>query len=243
MENKNKGIEIDKYIVIIDSLANLSTDKEMKDVQSSSDKADFTKAKEMRRLFRVCTSKLGRLDIPVIITNHVYASNDMFVHGNVMSGGGGPTYNGSIIVELFKSQLKEGTETAVSGIVVRSVIKKSRFSKSSIPIKFHISFYKGMNPYVGLDEYIDWDTCGIDWGKIEKGEFLPTATGRTIAVKHLGQHIQPRNLFTTQVFTKEVIKDLDKKIQKIFELPKANDLEAELDDISISLEIETVEEE
>jgi RecA/RadA recombinase len=237
-EAKAKNVEVDKYIVIIDSLANLSTDKEIKDVQTGSDKADMTRPKELRRLFRVCTSKLGRIDIPVIITNHVYASIDMFTHGNTMSGGGGPAYNGSIIVELFKSQLKETTDSAATGIVVRSVIKKSRFSKSNIPIKFHISFYKGMNPYVGLDDYVDWETCGIGWGKIEKGEFMPTTTGRTIAVKHLEKHISPKELFTNKVFTKEIIKELDKKIQKVFELPKSNDLETELEDIANIIELE-----
>lgn len=235
---KEDNIEVDKYIVVIDSLANLSTDKEIKDVQTGSDKADMTRPKELRRLFRVCTSKLGRMDIPVIITNHVYSSIDMFTHGNVMSGGGGPEYNGSIIVELFKSQLKENTDSATTGIIVRSVIKKSRFSKSNIPVRFHISFYKGMNPYVGLDEYISWDDCGIDWGKYEKGQFEPTTTGRTIAVKHLEKHIQPRELFTSKVFTKDVIKELDKKISKVFELPKSSDIEIELDDLNINIEQE-----
>ena len=32
-------------------------------------------------------------------------------------------------------------------------------------IKFHISFNKGMNPYIGLEEYISWDTCGVERGR------------------------------------------------------------------------------
>jgi len=231
IEARDGGQEIDKYLIIIDSLGNLSTDKEVRDVESGSDKADMTRAKELKRLFRVLTKKLGQLKIAAVITNHVYANVGSFYPSNTVSGGSGAIFNASTIIELSKAQLKEdGDGKPKTGIVVTSNIPKSRFTKV-YPIKFHISFINGMNPYVGLEEYISWETCGVEKGSIEKGEFVPKATSRSIAVKHLGKHIPAKQLWTPAVFTDEVLEMLDKVISKKFEFPPVTQMTYELDEL------------
>jgi len=259
---KEKGIETPKLMLVLDSLGNLATEKERGDAISGSDKKDMTKQQELRSLFRVITMDLAELKIPLICTTHVYSSVGSFIGGNEISGGGGAKYVGSVMIELTKAQLKEdidGDDTKKTGIIVTSNIKKNRFAKPH-KIKFHISFYRGMNPYVGLEEFISWDSCGIQRGKLlsenefnklygdkdtkeanyirsTRFEFLDTETNKTkilyfepketargFAVKHLGECISPKELFSSKVFTNEVLDILDEKVIKpYFSLPNIND--------------------
>ena len=130
----------------------------------------MTKQQELRSLFRVITADLAEFKIPFVFTNHTYATIGAYVPGQTISGGGGAIYNASIITLLSKATLKEGVEdnpmgVQKTGIVVTSKIAKNRFARP-IPVKFHISFYKGMNPFVGLETFINWENCGIQRGKL-----------------------------------------------------------------------------
>lgn len=163
-QSKAKGATPPKIMLVLDSLGNLATTKERADAASGSEKKDMTKQQDLRSLFRVITTDLAEFKIPFIFTNHTYASIGSYIPGQTISGGGGAIYNASIILQLTKAGLKEDGMNK-TGIIVTSKVAKNRFSRP-IPIKFHISFYKGMNPYVGLEAYINWETCGIQRGKI-----------------------------------------------------------------------------
>ena len=170
-EKRDKGFEIPKIMMIIDSLGNLATEKETADALSGSDKRDMTKQQNLKSMFRIITTDLAELKIPLLVTNHVYASIGGYFPSNVQSGGTGAIYNASIILEFTKAGLKDGDEEAAdagqskTGLVITSKVVKNRFVRP-IPIKFHLSFYKGMNPYVGLENYVSWETCGIGRGKL-----------------------------------------------------------------------------
>lgn len=175
-EAKDDGKKVPKIMIVLDSLGNLATTKERDDAVSASDKKDMTKAGELRSLFRVITSDLCGAKIPFIFTNHTITNIGSFIPSQSMSGGGGPMYNASTILMLSKAGLKDGNKEDMkkaekvgmtkTGIIVTSKPQKSRFAKP-IPIKFHISFYRGMNPYVGLEEYVNWENCGIGIGKLQ----------------------------------------------------------------------------
>ena len=132
---------------------------------------------------------------------------------------------------LSKAKLKEGTEQ--SGIIVTAKPMKNRFAKPE-KIKFHIHFNTGMNPYVGLEEYISWENCGIQKGKIEKGVFVPNENGRSMAVEHLGTHVPMNELFTPKVFTKEVLERLEPLIAQKF----AYSSSVEQDDLELMFEVD-----
>ena len=236
-----------KIMLILDSLGMLSTDKELRDAIDGKNAADMgAKAKELRKLFRVITLDLTAAKIPLVCTNHVYAGGGFFPTKE-SSGGDGPIFAMSVISFLSKAQLKEGNSSTKTGIIVTSNLKKSRFTIPE-PVKFHISFANGMNPYVGLQDFISWDACGIGRGKLEevknaKGEkemvFTPSESPQARwAVKHLGKTITSSQLFTPEVFTESVLKQLDENvIIKHFVLPAmgsndeiTNALEAEFED-------------
>ena len=217
-----------KILLILDSLGMLSTDKELNDAMIGKNAADMgAKAKELRKLFRVITLDLTAARIPLICTNHVYTGGG-FMPTKESSGGDGPIFAMSVISFLSKAQLKENGSATKTGIIVTSNLKKSRFTIPE-PIKFHISFANGMNPYVGLQDFVTWEACGIERGKLEEVKskdgtkemvFTANASSTRWAVKHLGKTVTSSQLFTAGIFTQEVLESLNEKvIRKHFLLP------------------------
>ena len=232
--------ESPKILLILDSLGMLSTDKELADAMKGHNAADMgAKAKELRKLFRVITLDLTAAKIPLICTNHVYTGGG-FMPTKESSGGDGPIFAMSVISFLSKAQLKEGSSTTRTGIVVTSNLKKSRFTVPE-QVKFHISFANGMNPYVGLQDYVSWEACGVERGKLEevKGpdgkkelKFISNSSSTRWAVRHLGKTVTTSELFTSKVFTQEVLEQLDEKIiQKKFKLPELTDYSEMIDSV------------
>mgnify|MGYP001617314310 FL=1 len=257
MEAKKKGMKIPKIMVCLDSLGMLATSKEIDDAMSGSDKADMTRAKSIRSLFRIITSDLTGLHIPFLFTNHTYASTGMFPTIN-LSGGGGLVYAASVIINLTKAKLKDDKNDGKiqTGIICSAKTLKNRFAKPH-DIKFHIHFSRGMNPYVGMEEYISWDTCGIEKGQVvsekdylkasekekekhrkftdENGKivyFYPKETARNFVVKHLGKGILPNELFTKEVFTREILEMINNKcIAPKWTYGEGDDMSSEIDDL------------
>lgn len=229
MEAKEKGYVLPKIAICLDSLGMLATAKEIDDAQTGNGAADMTRAKTIRSLFRIITSDLTGLGIPFIFTNHTYASTGMFPTIN-LSGGGGLVYSASVILALSKAQIKEGL--VQTGIIVSVKTLKNRFGKP-IPIKFHIRWDKGMNRFIGMEEYISWETCGIQKGNIlnqkeydklsEKDKleakpfkreeedvyFMSKETARNWICKHLGRGVSAAELFTEEVFPMEVLQQIN----------------------------------
>jgi RecA/RadA recombinase len=234
MEAKEKGYKTPKIMVCLDSLGMLATTKEIDDAISGNTAADMTRAKTIRSLFRIITSDLTGLGIPFVFTNHTYASTGMFPTVN-LSGGGGLIYSASVILALSKAQIKEGT--VQTGIIVTVKTLKNRFGKP-IPIKFHIRWDKGMNRFIGMEEYMSWENCGIQrgnmvtkkefekWSESDKSKshefefngetyyFYPKETARNYIVKHLGRGVSAQELFTEEVWSHEVLEQINEKCIK-----------------------------
>lgn len=173
-----------KVLLVLDSLGNLASDKEVADTLAQSGKKDMSKQQDIKSLFRVNATPIARLDIPFIVVSHVYGSMDMFHPGNIVSGGSGIKYNSSVTIELSNAKLvdktndemgakRAGQENVVkNGVLVTAKPIKSRFC---IPtkIKFQIPYYKKPNPYIGLENYLTWENSGIVRGKcLTEKEFM-----------------------------------------------------------------------
>lgn len=231
MKEDNPGMKI---AIIVDSLTHLETNKEVEDIKKGSNAQDMgLRAKELRALFKSFTLDLSNLKIPLIFTSHTYSSQDQYTPKQ-MSGGGGPLYAASVVMMLSKGHLKDENKTK-TGVIVRSTTDKNRLAKPT-KIEIHISFHKGMNPYIGLQDYLSWENCGVQRGnkltekeysrlkpnEAEKcssfkidGEtfwFLPKDRALNYVIKHSGALVPWREVFTDKVFTPEVIDELDKNI-------------------------------
>lgn len=66
-------------MIVLDSLGNLTSDKEREDTMSGANKRDMTKAQEVKAMFRVNATPLARLGIPMIVNNHSYAQIGAYV--------------------------------------------------------------------------------------------------------------------------------------------------------------------
>lgn len=226
-EAKRAGAELPKLMIILDSAGNLATAKEIEDARTGSDKSDMTRSKILKSIFRIIMTPLADLKIPFIFTNHTYMTQD-FISRQVAGGGTGPEYAASIVLFLTKAQLKEGAEK--TGIVVTAKPNKNRFAKPH-PIKFHLHYTKGMNPYVGLENYVSWETCGITKGVIEKGQKIPKASARNWICEHLDETVPNSEFFTEKVFTEEVLKKIDAHIQPLFNYNTETDDAIDVDEI------------
>lgn len=211
-EVKRSGGEVPKLMIILDSAGNLATAKEIEDARTGSEKSDMTRSKILKSIFRIIMTPLADLKIPFLFTNHTYQTQD-FISRQVAGGGTGPEYAASIVLFLNKAQLKEGGEKA--GIIVTAKPNKNRFAKPN-PIKFHLHYTQGMNKFVGLENYIDWEDIGITKGIIEKGQKVPKATARNWICKHLDETVPNSEFFSEKVFTKEVLQKIEAKIQPLF---------------------------
>lgn len=240
---ENPGL---KLAVFVDSVGMLDTDKSRNDADKGKNAADMgLRSKEMRSLFKSFTLDLSNYKVPFIFTNHTYASMDQYTPKG-MSGGGGPEFSASIILMLSKGTLRDEAK-ATTGIIVRSKTKKNRLAKP-IDIEFHISFHKGMNPYVGLETYVSWDNCGIgrgnilsekEWSKLKpaeqedckpfelKGEtvyFQAKKLGKSYVNKFTGEAVPVREFFSAKLFTDQVLHALDENvIRPLFKYPENQD--------------------
>ena len=233
IEEKEKGNKIPKLMIILDSAGNLATQKEIDDSKAGQEKQDMTRAKVMKSIFRILMSKMGIIGASFLFSNHCYQTMDLFSQ-QVAGGGVGAEYGASVILLVNRSKLKNGTEQV--GIIVNAKSTKNRFCKPVV-VKFHVDYNKGLNPYVGLDDYYSWERCGVGRGKFitEKeylkspvdnayktqnidGEtlyFIPSDTARNICCDD--GSIYPLNkLFSKEVWTKDRLERLDKYIQEEF---------------------------
>lgn len=136
---------------VLDSLGMLSTNKEINDALAESDKKDMTKAALIKGAFRMLTLKLGQAEIPMIVTNHIYANVSGYGPAHVQSGGSGMLYSASTIIELSKSKSKEGTE--IVGNIIKAKTFKSRLSKENKEVEIRLYYdERGLDRYYGLLE-------------------------------------------------------------------------------------------
>lgn len=87
IEAKKEGLEIPKILMVVDSIGNLASYKEVQDILEGEKKVDMSRAKDIKAMFRILTTDLGKLDIPMVAINHVYANTASFFGGNSQSGG------------------------------------------------------------------------------------------------------------------------------------------------------------
>ena len=144
-----------KVLFIIDSLGMLLTPTEINQFQAGDMKGDMgRKAKQLKAFVSNCVNMFGDLNMGMVVTNHTYASQDMFDPDDKISGGSGFIFASSIVVAMKKYKLKEeddGSKSAeVRGIRATCKVVKTRYSKPFESIKIDIPWETGMNPISGL---------------------------------------------------------------------------------------------
>ncbi len=134
---------------VLDSLGNLSTDKEMQDIADGKDTRDMTRAQLVRGAFRVLTLKLGKAKVPLIVTNHVYDVVGSYVPTKKMGGGSGLEYAASTILFLSKKKDKD-KDNQITGAIITANLKKARLTIENKKVETLLDYTDGLDPYYGL---------------------------------------------------------------------------------------------
>ena len=137
-----------KMMFVLDSLGMLSTTKEIEDTAEGKETKDMTRAQITKGAFRVLTLKLGRVGIPMIVTNHTYDVIGSMIPQKEMGGGSGLKYAASSIIFLSKKKEKEGTE--IIGNIIHCKNAKSRMTVENRMVDVRLSYDKGLDRYYGL---------------------------------------------------------------------------------------------
>jgi RecA/RadA recombinase len=137
----------EKVVIIIDSIGNLASKKEVDDALDGKSVADMSRAKQLKSLFRIVTPHLNLKDIPLVCVNHTYKEIGMFPK-DIVSGGTGSYYSSDAIWIIGRQQEKEGTEIAGYHFVIN--IEKSRHVREKSKIPITVTFEGGISKWSGL---------------------------------------------------------------------------------------------
>ena len=148
-------------MMVLDSLGQLSSTKELEDTADGSETKDMTKAAILKATFRVLNLKLAKAGIPMLVCNHVYDVVGSYIPMKEMSGGSGLKYSASTIAFLSKKKEKDGQD--VVGNLIRVLMQKSRLSKENKKVSCLLTYDKGLDRYYGL---VDLAVDGNIWSKI-----------------------------------------------------------------------------
>jgi len=152
---KADPVDRPKVLFVLDSLGMLLTPTDVNQFEAGDMKGDMgRKPKALAALVRNCVNMFGEYDVGLVVTNHSYASQDMFDPDDKISGGQGFIYASSIVVAMRKLKLKEDEDgkkvTDVRGIRAACKIMKTRYNKPFESVELKIPWDTGMDEYSGL---------------------------------------------------------------------------------------------
>jgi RecA/RadA recombinase len=149
-----------KVLFVVDSLGMLMSPTEVNQFEAGDMKGDMgRKAKALKALVTNCVNMFGSYNVGMVVTNHTYASQDMFDPDDKISGGSGFIYASSMVVAMKKLKLKEdadGNKTStVNGIRAACKVMKTRYAKPFEGVQVKIPYETGMDPYSGMFDLLE----------------------------------------------------------------------------------------
>jgi len=147
MQQLNQVERGDHLIVVVDSIGNLASIKEVNDALDGKTVGDMSRAKAVKSLFRMVTPHLSLKDIPMVVVNHTYMEIGMFPKA-IVGGGTGSYYSADNIFVLGRQQEKTGTEITAYNFIIN--VEKSRYVKEKSKIPVSVSFDGGISRWSGL---------------------------------------------------------------------------------------------
>jgi RecA/RadA recombinase len=197
-----EGKDQPPMMMVLDSLGMLSSEKELEDTASGTNKRDMTKAQLLRGTFRVLSLKLAKANVPLLVTNHVYDVVGAYVPTKEISGGSGLKYAASSICMLTKKKDKDGTD--IVGNIIKVKMHKSRFTKENKIVETKLSYDSGLDRYYGLLDLAE------KYGIIKKvATRYELPDGRKVFGKAINEKPE-------EYFTDEIMVQLENAAQKEF---------------------------
>jgi len=201
---------LDKYMAmddkkpmmfVLDSLGMLSTSKEVEDSEAGKETRDMTRAQVVKSIFRVLTLKLGKANVPLLVTNHTYDVVGAYIPTKEMGGGSGLKYAASSIIYLSKKKEKDGKD--VVGNIIKCKNAKSRLTKENSTVETRLFYDRGLDRYYGLLE------LGEKYGIFKR-------KGNRVVVGESSVYPSAILKDPEQYFTSEIMQKLDEAAAKEF---------------------------
>lgn len=154
----------DHVLIMIDSIGNLASKKEIEDALAQKTTVDMTRTKTLKSVFRMVTPRVNKKDIPLIVINHSYKTLELYAK-DVVSGGTGPAYSSNTVWMIGRQQDKETSgdkELLGYNFIIR--IEKSRFMKEGTKFPISVTFDDGIDKWSGMLDH------ALEFGFIVEGE-------------------------------------------------------------------------
>lgn len=210
----------DKVMIIIDSVGNLASKKEVEDALKGNTAADMTRAKQLKSLFRMVTPHLTIKDFPMIVVNHTYQTQEMYSKA-VVSGGTGIYYSADNIFIIGRQQ--EKTDKTIDGYHFILNSEKSRYVKEKSKIPISVLYTGGINKWSG---FLDLSLEGGYVAKPKVGwyQIVDRETGELTGKMYREADIEANSEVWSQILLKT---DFARFIEEKYRLPQSKLLETE----------------
>lgn len=195
-------------MIVLDSLGQLTSKNELKNVVEGKDTRDLFKQQLIKKAWRVITVQSGKLNIPVFVTAHTYLDITAFFPQQVVAGGEALQYAASTIIMLTKA--KDTVNTTHVGNIITCKAYKSRFTKEGTKVKTQLRFDTGLNRYYGLVDIAD--KIGV-WPRV--------GNRYKIGDKLIYEAEIYKN--AEQLFTKEVLDKINEYVKQEFSYGSGSD--------------------
>ena len=155
---------IGKFVIIVDSLANMETELGEARMDKGATSADMgTFAKSIKNFLKTCVNWGKLTKTTIIVTNEVYDDPSAMYPSldKNMPGGKGAAYKPSVTIQLARKPMKDDEGKTVdntlaagqrnfSGVILRCLSVKNRFIKQYLEVELYLSFATGLDRYYGL---------------------------------------------------------------------------------------------
>lgn len=212
----------DKVIIVIDSVGNIASKKEVEDALNEKSVADMTRAKALKGLFRMITPQLTMKDIPLLAVNHTYMEQGLFPKA-IVSGGTGVMYSADNVWIIGRQQDKKGTEIQGYHFIIN--VEKSRFVREKSKIPISVSWDGGIQKWSGLLD------VALESGHVRKPkngwyQAMNPATG-----EELSQNLREKQTLNRQFWEKIFEKtDFESYIEKRFKVASKDMIQEQIEE-------------
>lgn len=149
--------EDDKFMLVIDSLAGLMSEKEEGEFDKGIAKGDQGQiAKRLKLLTKNINKKIADHDAFCVMVTHAYQNQDMYSSEGkwICTGGKGMQYFPSFSVRLDKAKLKDGA-TVLNGVRIKAEVTKTRFTAPFQKFELNVPYDKGLDFTDGLLDILE----------------------------------------------------------------------------------------
>ena len=147
----------DKVFIMVDSIGQMASKKELEDALAEKSVVDLTRAKSLKSLYRLITPYINMKGVYTYFIAHTYKSMGSFIPTDVVAGGKGLAYAANFIGIVSRAKEKEGSDYVGNRFTIK--VEKSRFVRRESKIPVVATFEDGVMPYSGLSDIAE--ECGI----------------------------------------------------------------------------------